>query len=100
NNPFAKLIENYQVRATPSGKKKYANNTSPISAPFHILETTLLARQKKAQHNGCCKEKPHLFYLKHVFCDTIAKQLKKHAFIGSVCHFSSCENQPIKQLTA
>ncbi|MGD9152298.1 MAG: hypothetical protein PVG30_01390 [Gammaproteobacteria bacterium] len=63
---------------------KYKDN--PYKSTFESLllknnlegkEEELLQMKEKALKSGCCKENPSLFYVKHVFCDTIKSQMDK-----------------------
>jgi hypothetical protein len=71
---FKVLLLNTAAHPQYSGTQPSSFEMAPSSLTRKVKEMAYLAEQL-----GCCLNNPNLFFVKHIYCDTIKNQIKKTA---------------------
>jgi len=86
DNPYKFFL--HDQASLPAGFEGRVVQNVPINARSEAkyavieLEAELLAMKQLARQEGCCIESPKLFFVKHIYCDTLKNQLSKNDFLN------------------
>ena len=79
-NPFQKFVtkKHEELETTYDINNSDKTSYQQIQEAIYIvgyLEDEFLKMKQFAKNNGCCKTNQSLFFIRHIFCDTIKNQL-------------------------